>query len=74
MVVDFTTVVVDATTANVVAVVVTVVASAGVAPAIVVFRLALPWKTERIFCDVALSKSGTMTAMSSITWPLPGMV
>jgi hypothetical protein len=69
---DFGTVVVTASAANVV--VVTVGVSAGVAPEMVVFKLALPWKTARIFFDVALSKSGTMTDMSSISCPFPGMV
>ena len=32
----------------------------------VVFKLALPWNTERIFFDSALSRSGTITAASSI--------
>ena len=40
----------------------------------VVFKLAVPWNTERIFFDSALSRSGTITAASSIIWPTPGMV
>lgn len=38
---------------------------AGVAPAIVIFRLAFPWKTDKIFFEVALSKSGIITAILS---------
>lgn len=40
----------------------------------VVDKLALPWKTERIFFDWSLSKSGTMTDALSITCPIPGIV
>jgi hypothetical protein len=32
------------------------------APLIVLLRLALPWKTARIFFDVLLSRSGRITA------------
>jgi len=46
-------------------VVVTTDVFAGAAPAIVVFRLAFPWNTDKIFFAVALSRSGMMTAMSS---------
>lgn len=61
----FVVVVAAAAIANVVA---TTVAdgSALSAPGTVVDRLAFPWKTDRIFLDVALSKSGTMTDASSI--------
>ena len=44
------------------------------APLTVVFKLARPWNTAKIFLDVALSRSGTMTAASSIICPIPGMV
>ena len=71
--VDFeATVVVVAIAARVV--VVTVFVSAGDAPEIVDFKLAFPWNTARIFFDVSLSRSGSMTAMSSINVPVPGMV
>ncbi len=33
-----------------------------VTPLIVVLRLALPWKTDRIFFEVLLSRSGRITA------------
>ena len=68
----FATVVVAAIAARVLVVMVT--SEAGDAPVMVVFRLALPWKTARIFLEVELSRSGTMTDMSSIIVPLPGMV
>ena len=51
--------VVEAMTARVVVVVVATVEVE--APLIVVLRLALPWKTERIFFEVLLSRSGRMT-------------
>jgi hypothetical protein len=51
--------VVAAMTARVVVVVVATVEVE--APLIVVLRLALPWKTERIFFEVLLSRSGRMT-------------
>ena len=57
--------VVAATTANVVATTVAE-ASAFSDPGTVMERLAFPWNTDRIFFDVALSKSGTMTDALSI--------
>ena len=65
-------VVVVANAAKVVAV--TVDVSAGVAPVMVVFKLAFPWNNARIFFAVALSKSGRITDISSMTVPVPGMV
>ena len=44
------------------------------APLMVVLRLALPWKTDKIFFDVLLSRSGRMTAALSIMVPVPGIV
>ena len=44
------------------------------APFTVVFKLARPWNTARIFFEVSLSKSGTITDASSMTCPIPGIV
>ena len=63
---------VDAMTARVVVVVVaTVVVEA---PLMVLLRLALPWKTARIFFEVLLSRSGRITAAWSMMVPVPGIV
>lgn len=56
---DFETLGTDASATRVVTVGVKLEAAA---PLIVVLRLALPWKTDRIFFDVLLSRSGRITA------------
>lgn len=58
-------------TSVVVVVVATVVV---VAPLMVVLRLALPWKTARMFLETLLSRSGRITAALSIIVPVPGIV
>ena len=40
----------------------------------VVFKLAFPWNTARIFLASGVSGVGTMTEASSMTWPTPGIV